>query len=439
MSGFDGVTLRVWRRSRGWDVPVMARQLRSAALGRVAAHDGLIRMIYAWERGDHQLSERYQLLYAAALGIDTKRLAGGPDLARPPVPSFSLGAADVLLADADPEEGDVDRRAFNAAALGLLAGTLAPTGPVAATASAADIRRLRQIADGMWAREWTVGGNALLWDAVRRYASVRALLDHSSYTASVGLELQALAAEFAACAGFTAFDAGMQPLARALLSESALLAGSTGDPVLTTDAYALLALQSTSQGVSSGHKGLAREALRFLDQAADAARHEPSPRLHAIIFMRRATASAVLEDNTEVRRSIASARRELDRGGHPADPHWVGFVTSSEITAHEAMAAFSLGQPETAARLFRDVLSDAALASRNQALYQARLAMSLHAVGDHTGALSEGLKVLPVLEGPVKSARSLQQLRPVRQRAAPDSEFAARFDTIARSYTAAIS
>jgi len=233
MPRVDGATLRAWRRFRGWDVPEMARRLRRAAHGRVAAHDGLIRMIYAWERGDHQLSERYQ--------------------------------------------------------------------------------------------------------------------------------------------------------------------------------------------------------------AADAARHEPSPRLHAIIFMRRATASAVLEDNTEVRRSIASARRELDRGDHPADPHWVGFVTSSEITAHEAMAAFSLGQAETAARLFRDVLSDVALASRNQALYQARLAMSLHAVGDHAGAVSEGLKVLPVLEGPVKSARSLQQLRPVRQRAAPDSEFAARFDTIARSYTAAVS
>jgi hypothetical protein len=265
------------------------------------------------------------------------------------------------------------------------------------------------------------------------------MFDHSSYTASVGLELQALAAEFAACAGFTAFDAGVQPLARGLLSESALLAGSTGDPVLTIDAYALLALQSTSLGISSGRKGLAREALRFLGQAADAARHEPSPRLHAIICMRRATASALLEDNMEVRRSIASARRELDRGDHPADPHWVGFVTPSEITAYEAMAAFSLGQPETAARLFRDVLSDAALASRNRALYQARLAMSLHAVGDHAGAVGEGLKVLPVLEGPVRSARSLQQLRPVRQGAAPDSEFAARFDTIARSYTAAAS
>ncbi len=66
MPGFDGATLRVWRRSRGWDVPEMARQLRTAARKagvHVATHAGLIRMIYAWERGDHDLSERYELLY----------------------------------------------------------------------------------------------------------------------------------------------------------------------------------------------------------------------------------------------------------------------------------------------------------------------------------------------------------------------------------------
>lgn len=73
MPGMDGETLRAWRRSRGWDVPEMARQLRRAARESgvdVAAPGGLVRMIYAWERGDHGLSERYELLY---------RKAGFPD------------------------------------------------------------------------------------------------------------------------------------------------------------------------------------------------------------------------------------------------------------------------------------------------------------------------------------------------------------------------
>ena len=44
-------------------VPGPARQLRRAADEPVAAHEGLIRMIRAWERGDHRPSERYELLY----------------------------------------------------------------------------------------------------------------------------------------------------------------------------------------------------------------------------------------------------------------------------------------------------------------------------------------------------------------------------------------
>ena len=63
MAVTNGGELREWRRSCGWDVPELARRLRRAADEPVAAHDGLVRMIRAWERGDHHPSERYELLY----------------------------------------------------------------------------------------------------------------------------------------------------------------------------------------------------------------------------------------------------------------------------------------------------------------------------------------------------------------------------------------
>lgn len=69
MTGIKGGMLRAWRRSCGLAVPELARKLQSAArsLGvPVADHDGLVRMIYAWERGDHAISERYELVYQAA-------------------------------------------------------------------------------------------------------------------------------------------------------------------------------------------------------------------------------------------------------------------------------------------------------------------------------------------------------------------------------------
>lgn len=63
MPGIDGSQLREWRRSKGWDVPETARQLRLVATAPVASRTGLTRMIYAWERGAHELTERYELLY----------------------------------------------------------------------------------------------------------------------------------------------------------------------------------------------------------------------------------------------------------------------------------------------------------------------------------------------------------------------------------------
>ncbi len=38
----------------------------------VAEHDGLVRMIRAWERGDHHPSERYELLYRR-LGLPPRK------------------------------------------------------------------------------------------------------------------------------------------------------------------------------------------------------------------------------------------------------------------------------------------------------------------------------------------------------------------------------
>lgn len=80
MIEIDGRMLRAWRRSRGLPVPELARKLREAARDRsvsVAGSDGLIRMIYAWERGDHEISERYELLYRA-VGFTSDDRYGDP-------------------------------------------------------------------------------------------------------------------------------------------------------------------------------------------------------------------------------------------------------------------------------------------------------------------------------------------------------------------------
>jgi hypothetical protein len=125
------------------------------------------------------------------------------------------------------------------------------------------------------------------------------------------------------------------------------------------------------------------------------------------------------------------ARRELDRGDHARDPYWTAWVTPSAVTSTEAIARVALGQGSHAAGLFQDALSDPGLPARNRALYQTWRASALATSGDQSEAVAEGLRVLPVLEGSVRSARAVNQLRSVREQATGDSEFAIRFDAVA--------
>jgi transcriptional regulator with XRE-family HTH domain len=73
-------TLRLWRESRGWDVPRMARELRKVARDTgedVAAHHGLVKMIPQWERGNRAPRERYRLLYLKVFEDMTGDLSQG--------------------------------------------------------------------------------------------------------------------------------------------------------------------------------------------------------------------------------------------------------------------------------------------------------------------------------------------------------------------------
>ncbi|GAB2861180.1 hypothetical protein GCM10022221_71180 [Actinocorallia aurea] len=91
----------------------------------------------------------------------------------------------------------------------------------------------------------------------------------------------------------------------------------------------------------TGDAGPAREALRLLDRATAVARHEPCPKLHALIEMRKAPAAALLGDEAAVRRLIGVARGALDRPPQDRDPSTVAFVTPAEsFTGHcDALSA----------------------------------------------------------------------------------------------------
>lgn len=86
-SGVTGDVLRAWRRAYGWDKPQLTRLLRQEAMSRgdpAPEQHSLVRMVHYWETGQRPLGERYELLYAAVLGIRPDLLAAGPPGYSPP-------------------------------------------------------------------------------------------------------------------------------------------------------------------------------------------------------------------------------------------------------------------------------------------------------------------------------------------------------------------
>jgi hypothetical protein len=327
------------------------------------------------------------------------------------------------------------RREFSFLTAGLAAAAVLP---IPERVDRAHLRYLRAVLARLRTQDDTVGGGAVLPQALRHLAHARRMLDESDYSAPVGQELLVVTADLGIESAWFAHDADEQTLARQLYGEAALLADSAGDSTQRVQLYTNMAQQYSYLARHTGGRGLARQALQVAGRAADAARHEPSPALHAFVSLRQASAHAQLGDEVAFRLAITTARRELDRGPHETDPPWTRYVSDSEITVFEAIGKEDLGTPAQAVRLYHVALDDTTHAPRAQANYRALLAGALVQAGDLDQAIHHGLLILPELGTTLTSRRVLQRLQPVRDAAsaAAAAEFCERFDASARALRA---
>jgi tetratricopeptide (TPR) repeat protein len=411
------------------DIPAVVAVFRAASK---LSQMELGNMVEGWSQSLVSLTERGQrdTLY------DIRKLlafADAVDMPRTALLPLVLGQSDAILENdravalQDVDTVDMDRREFTTLAAGLAASAGLPA---PARTDRAHVRYLQSTLSRLRTQDRAVGGGVLLPQALRHFAYACRILDESDHTAAIDQELLVVTADLGTQSAWFAYDADNQPLARRLYREAALLADSAGVGEQRIRVYANMAQQSSHLARVTGRRGFAREALRFVNRAADAARHEPSPALHALISLRQALAHAQLGDAIAFRSTVTTARRELDRGPHEADPTWTKFVSHSEITGYEAMASAQLGVPAQAARLYEAVLDDDARSPRDRAYYRALLAGTLVQAGDSELAISHGLAVLPDLGTTLTSVRVLRELRPVREtaRAAGAAEFCDRFD-----------
>lgn len=337
----------------------------------------------------------------------------------------------------DTEQMDVDRRHFSGLVVGGMLGLGLDRIRVPDQVGLAHVNYLRTCADRLYRTDQSVGGAALLRQAIRQFYRARRMVNESDYTTMVGEELLVIAGDLAVCAGWLAFDGGNLGVARQMYGEALILARAAKDTELTVHVLTNMSMLASYVARTIGPRGMAREGLRMANCAADEARHAPSPRLHALVALRQANAAGLLGDEATFRGAITHARRELDRGPHDDDSEWILFVSAAEITGHEAMGRLNLGDPAKAENLYRSVLDDSSLSPRNRAGYGALLAGALLQKGDRSHAIDVGLGVLPALAGGVTSIRTLNELRSVRAAAgSTEEEFCARFDAVTTALAA---
>lgn len=315
MPGLDGQTLRAWRRSRGWDVPEMARRLRRAArqTGQsVAAFDGLVRMIYAWERGDHKLTERYQLLYTAALGIDSDRIAHKPSDPPRPIPAAT------------------------------------PPTDRASVVTAGDVATIRLMLDSLTASDRQFGGGHALAYAMDYLRNIVVPRINAHADDRVRQDLYAVAVEFNLRASSMQLDAGNARESRRLLGGAFPIAQEVSAPIVSAWVLARCGEQLIQDGE------IARAVAYTAGAAAMASRS--TPRARAFILIKRALALSMTGQQAETRRALRDAWNAQEQAGNGDEPQWMSVYGIEHLQHDEGRSYNNLGLGHEAVRAADDSL-----------------------------------------------------------------------------------
>lgn len=278
----------------------------------------------------------------------------------------------------------------------------------------AEVELLRTAADDMDAIDQQFGGNRL-WRPTRAHLMwVHQMIDRGIYDDKLGRQLHTVAGKFTTSLGWFCYDAGLQAEARAYFSEALNTANFTGDDALASRTLSNMARQAVD--LSKG-----REAVRFARLArAHAQEWSAPPRVAALLAIREAQGHATVGDDISCEASIRRAWKEWERGLDDRDPDWTTFLNEAELVCLEGMCRLDLGQNLRAQKLLArsEALQDIAH-SRNRGMCLGRLSAAALSTGDLNHSVDAAAESLRLIQGGMRSARTVQQLTIVRDGLAP--------------------
>jgi hypothetical protein len=277
-----------------------------------------------------------------------------------------------------------------------------------------DTSRLRRQAERLYALDFQHGGDTL-WTAADALAgNAYLMLEQGAYSEESERELLCAIGRMLMCAGWLAFDAGEQDVARSLYNEALSLAHQAGDTEVQAHALACLAFQSNVLGRP-------REGLRYANAAASAAKATDAvPRITAVPQLRLSVALALTGDVKGSDKAIGMARSVMEMHADKATAAWCAFLGPAELDGVEGTCAIELGQPKRAETLLTSAIrAHPDGYARNRALYRVRLARARYDRRAIDGAGEAANAALDDLTGYVASWRVTSELDDVATQLAP--------------------
>jgi tetratricopeptide (TPR) repeat protein len=315
-----------------------------------------------------------------------------------------------LVAAYEQEIGEpVDRRSFlvlpSLAAMSELVAPHVEAGRIGSST----ITRLVERTARLRQMDNVLGGADTFRTFLGELESSQRLAKSATYDEATGRALFALIAEQAQQAGWSAFDAGWQELARKLYELSREAATEARDDALTGNALAFLAYQ---------REGSATDAIEIAAAAVAHAGPAVPGAVRALLLERLAWAYATGGQPRETERALDAAREALAREGH-SSPDWAAWVDASELQIMTGRCWAQLRQPGRAIPVLEGVLSAYPDTwGRDKALYLTWLAEAYRDAGEveQAGAV---LDEAQALSAGVASVRPRQRITDVAATLAP--------------------
>lgn len=243
--------------------------------------------------------------------------------------------------------------------------TSTPTVPPVGRIGRSHVAYLHDRLSHLHGRDACHGDGDLAAVAAEEFARVSDALATCTYSEQVEQELYAAAGEFAASAGWFAFDSGSTTTAGRYYDQALRLALIANDPVLHAHVLVVMAIQAVFAGRPAECTSIARAGLR-----QNAARN--SPVITALFHARAGAGLARCGEAVASARAFVRAERALDQHSDSGPvPPWLTFFGPGELSGLVAQAHLALGNYKAAEQAAVDTLTQIdPCYSRNRLLYQ---------------------------------------------------------------------